>query len=299
MNKLHKTILLFSVVLVSLSVGACAQSNVSDSVVTYSFNGLEPLDEGVYEGWAVIGDENISTGTFNITSNDTADDTSNASEELSFSADQNLSSADMVMVTIEPVNDTDAEPSGIVILAGDVENGTAELEFPVNLSEANGTYILATPTNGADTNENSGIWFLQLPLPPTAGLELPELPEGWIYEGWVVNQGLPITSGKFTAVDEADLFDGYSSVEPGPPFPGEDYLVNPPEGITFPIDLADGESLAVITVEPDMNGTDPTGSAPFQIKPLIGEIPAGAMDHVNYPMELNLSSVPSGVATIE
>ncbi|WP_406656809.1 hypothetical protein V7O62_13225 [Methanolobus sp. ZRKC2] len=291
MNIVHKTILLLGIVLISLPVVQCAESNASDSVITFNFEGLEPLEEGVYEGWAIIGEEKISTGTFNIESNE--------SDELSFSVAENISSAEMVVVTIEAGNDTDAEPSGIVILEGEVENGTADLEFPLNLSEANGTYILATPTDGADTNETSGIWFLELPEPPTAGLELPDLPEGWVYEGWVINQGQPISSGKFVAVDEADFFDGYSGPEPAPPFPGEDFLVNAPEGVVFPLDLADGESLAVISIEPDINGTDPTGSSPFQIKPLIGEIPEGAMDHVNYPMELNLSSVPSGTATIE
>ncbi|MDR6223506.1 hypothetical protein [Methanococcoides alaskense] len=47
-----------------------------------------------------------------------------------------------------------------------------------------------------------------------------------------------------------------------------------------------------------MNGVDPTGEAPFQIKPLVGEVPAGAADHLNYQMGLNLDSVPSGTATI-
>ncbi|WP_406659654.1 anti-sigma factor [Methanolobus sp. ZRKC3] len=287
MNKLYATILLFCVVLASLFVAGCAEPEEAlVSVVELDFDGLDPLEEGVYEGWVITGEEKLSVGTFN------------AGDEISFDVGQDLSSADLVVITIEPENDADADPSGIVILAGELEGGMAELEFPLDLSEATGTYILATPTNGADTDEASGIWFLQLPLPPTPGLDLPELPDGWVYEGWVVNQGQPITSGRFTAVDEVDFFDDYSSVEPGPPFPGEDYLVNAPEGVVFPIDLADGESLAVISIEPDMDGVDPTGASPFQIKPLIGKIPSGAMDHVNYPMDLSLDSIPSGVATI-
>jgi hypothetical protein len=69
-------------------------------------------------------------------------------------------------------------------------------------------------------------------------------------------------------------------------------------GLTFPIDLSDGESLAVISVEPDLNGADPTGDAPFVVKPLVGNIPLGAQDHVNYQMGQNLASVPSGTVTI-
>jgi hypothetical protein len=121
---------------------------------------------------------------------------------------------------------------------------------------------------------------------------------GWIYEGWVVNTGTPLTSGRFSNAEGVDLFDGYSGTEPGPPFPGEDYLVNAPAGLTFPIDLSDGESLAVISVEPDLDGSDPTGEAPFAVKPLVGSIPLDADDHVNYTMDQNLASVPSGTATL-
>jgi len=164
--------------------------------------------------------------------------------------------------------------------------------------DISGTYILATPTDGLDNNELSGIWFPQLPGPPTAGLSLPNLDDGWIYEGWVVNGGNPLTSGRFSGTEGIDLFDGYSSTEPGPPFPGEDYLVNPSARLIFPIDLSDGESLAVISVEPNLNNSDPIGDGPFVVKPLVGNIPIGAADHVNYNMGLNLESVPLGTATI-
>jgi hypothetical protein len=87
-------------------------------------------------------------------------------------------------------------------------------------------------------------------------------------------------------------------MEAGPPFPGEDYLVNAPMGLMFPIDLSDGESLAVISIEPDLGGIDPTGDAPFVVKPLVGMIPQGAEDHVNYSMDQNLASIPSGTVTI-
>ena len=75
-------------------------------------------------------------------------------------------------------------------------------------------------------------------------------------------------------------------------------MVNAPAGVMFPIDLADGESLAVISVEPYLDGDDPTGAAPFVLKPLIGNIPLDAQDHVNYDMDQNLGSIPSGTATI-
>ncbi len=279
-------ILACGIVLAALFTAGCVGDTTPESSgLVLTFEGLEALEEGYYEGWAIFGDEKVSTGTFNV------------GDELTFAGPENIAEADAIVITIEPAEDADPKPSGIVILQGEVSEGSADLAFPVDFTEATGTYILATPTNGADTDETSGIWFLELPT-TTGGLDLPTLPDGWVYEGWAVFEGAPLTSGRFTAVDEADGFDGYSGVEAAPPFPGEDYLVNPPEGVTFPIDIGDGSSLVVISIEPDMNGVDPTGDGPFQIKPLVGTVSSGAEDHVNYPMDLNLASIPSGVATI-
>jgi hypothetical protein len=248
---------------------------------------LEPLAEGHYEGWAIFGDEKVSTGTFAV------------GDELSFGSDRNLAEADAIVVTIEPEGDNDEVPSGVVVLAGDVENGVAQLSFPVDFTGATGSLILATPSNGADTEETSGIWFLTLPEPLQAGLSLPALPAGWKYEGWAVHEGTPLSSGRFSSPSGEDEFSGYSGAEAFPPFPGEDFLQNPPEGVFFPIDLANGTSLAVISVEPDINGTDPTGPGPAQIKPLVAQIAAGTADHTNITMGLNLDSLPSGVARIQ
>ncbi|NIP37133.1 MAG: hypothetical protein GWN18_19335, partial [Thermoplasmata archaeon] len=67
----------------------------------------------------------------------------------------------------------------------------------MDLSTATGEYILATPSNGADTDELSGIWYLNRSTgTPVAGLDLPDLTgTDWIYEGWVVVDGVPVTSG--------------------------------------------------------------------------------------------------------
>jgi hypothetical protein len=254
--------------------------------LTFALSGLETLSSGHYEGWAIFGEEKVSTGKFNI------------GDDLEFSSSRDLSTADKIVITIEPDGDTDEVPSGIVVLAGDVSGDAASLGFPVDLSGAAGNYILATPTNGDDSDETSGVWFLKLPPPLQVGLVIPQLPDGWVYEGWVVNQGAPITTGRFSSPEGIDGFDGFSGSEGGPPFPGEDYIVNAPAGLTFPINLADGESKVVISVEPDLNGSDPTGDAPFAVKPLVGDVPEGAEDHTNYQMNQNLVSVPSGTATI-
>ena len=162
---------------------------------------------------------------------------------------------------------------------------------PDRYSSSGGDYILATPTNGPDTDENSGLWFLDLSSgAPDVGLDLPVLPAGWKYEGWAVISGQPVTSGTFTAVDMEDEFDGFSGIESGPPFPGEDYLENAPANITFPTDLAGGT--AVISIEPDPDNSP----APFVLKPLVGAIPVDATDHMTYTLGQNLN-FPTGTVT--
>ena len=114
-----------------------------------------------------------------------------------------------------------------------------------------GKYIIAAPTGtGATEEEFSGIWFLDNSSgSAVAGLDLPELTAGWKYEGWVVIDGTPLTTGTFTgcrcAADEGAPFSG---TNPGPSYPGEDFLVNAPSGLTFPTDLR-GKTV-VISIEP-------------------------------------------------
>lgn len=273
---------------------APALAQTEHNSLTLNITGLNDVSPAHLEGWAIFGDEKRSTGKFAV--EDGVLTNLDGEPQDTFTVDFDLSIADSIVVTIEPEGDTDSEPSGVVLMSGPLNGNSARLDFPVDFGEATGTYILATPSNGPETDEVSGIWFLELPLPPNPGLTLPELPSGWVYEGWAVNQGVPITSGRFTSAEGEDAFSGYSSDQGFPPFPGEDFLLNAPDGVTFPLNLADGSSKVVVSVEPDIGGEDPTGPAPFAIKPLVGDVPTDAADHVNYDMELNLQSVPSGFA---
>jgi hypothetical protein len=187
--------------------------------------------------------------------------------------------ADKFALTIEPVPDADPGPSSAVVLVGDVgAAGTgADLAFPIDTGAASGGFILKTPsddaTNGTE-NDESGVWFVRIEAgAPVRGLTLPELPQGWAYEGWAVTQGVPLTTGRFRDAGAADLGSPYS--DGGPPFPGEDFLTGLPASVTPPVDLADGQSMIVLSIEPDLGGSDPTGPGPFAVKPLATAVPAG------------------------
>ena len=273
----------------------------TSNVLQLSASGLEALNDGFhYEGWAIVEGAPVATGKFNIDADGAIVDLDgNLVPNGEFIVSTDISSATDVVITIEPAGDNDAVPAATKYLGGAVTEGAASLttSHPAALNsdftDATGTYILATPTDGEGNNENSGIWFLDPSSgSPVAGLALAELPEGWAYEGWVVLDGQPVTTGVFTDVAAADNGAPFSGANPGPPFPGEDFLQNAPDGLTFPTDLAG--TTAVISIEPYPDDS----SAPFTLKPLVGAVPSDAVDHTVYDMGNNAAVFPTGTATI-
>lgn len=260
-----------------------------------NISGLEDLGpDYTYEGWIIVNGEAVTTGTFDVNG-------SGDLSQTSFVIDrEDLEGASTFVLTIEPVPDADPAPSKVHILAGNITGGSASLgvEHPAALGDdflsSQGNYILATPTNTSSDDENSGIWFLDNSSgSPQAGLTLPTLPEGWIYEGWVVVNGQPVTTGKFSSVTGADDAAPFSGAQQGPPFPGEDFLQNAPAGLTFPVDLSNGK--AVISIEPVPDNS----AAPFVLKPLLGDIPDNAAVHSVYSMNNIASGTnPSGSVNI-
>ena len=267
--------------------------SANSQTVTLNINGLEDLGANYqYEGWLIVGGMPVTTGTF------TVDAIGELSQTIFSVNSSDLINATKFVLTIEPIPDPDPDPSSTHILAGDFIDFDAPLSVgdPAALGDdysgIDGKYILATPTNGDNSDELSGIWFLDLSSgSPEVGLTLPTLPDGWKYEGWAVISGIPVTTGTFTAVDMVDEANPYSGPDPGPPFPGEDFLVNAPPGLTFPTDLSG--MTGVISIEPDPDNS----TAPFLLKPLVGGIPSNAMDHVTYMIDSNVAnSFPTGTA---
>jgi hypothetical protein len=261
----------------------CAQGRL-----TLNIQGLEDLGpQARYEGWIIVNGSPVSTGLFSV------DAEGEMSRKAFFVERADLAAAAAFVLTIEPVPDPDPAPSAVHLLGGDFSGSRAALSIghPAALgndfSKAAGQFILATPTDNSTSNENSGIWFL---VSGQAGLVLPTLPAGWVYEGWAVINGVPVTTGTFTSPSGADASAPFSGPNAGPPFPGEDFLVNAPAGLSFPTNLAGG--MAVISIEPSPDNS----SAPFTLKPLVGPIPANATDHTAYPMNLNAGSFPTGTA---
>ena len=296
MIKVKSSLLLALMALVIVT--SCKKEEETPVSATGNLNieisGLEDLgSDYAYEGWLIVDGKAVSAGVFNV---DASGSMNKTSFELALS---DLSAASTYVLTIEPSPDSDPTPSSVHILAGDFDGNSASLSVAHGAALGNdftastGGYILATPTDGgSDTNENSGVWWLNPSAGPGAGLELPVLPAGWAYEGWAVVDGTPISTGRFLSNTGADQSDIYSSTSAdGPPFPGEDLLINAPTGVSFPTDLA-GKTV-VISVEPQPDNS----AAPFLLKPLVGSVPANATDHTLYQMTNNANSTnPTGMA---
>lgn len=286
---------LLSIMLISQVSTSSAASSVE---LTLDFTNLADPGDDHYEGWLIVDGSAITTGKFDLDSTGNIVDLDGKTIDT-FDLSLDLDKTTKFVLTLEPNGDTDDIPASVKPVAGDLNTAKTSAALSHNIgadfSSISGSYILATPTNGADTNENSGIWFLD----PTgtevvAGLDLPDLTNtDWVYEGWVVMNGTPVTTGTFDMVSQLDDSDPYSGIEAGPPFPGEDFLSNAPSGLSFPTDIAGTTS--VISVEPRVDNS----AAPFQFKPLIGAIAADVADHTLYDMEDKSSTLPTGTATLE
>ncbi len=286
MKKILKLVYVFVVI---ITLAACNnnenESTTGDLILDLA--GLEELgSDFVYEGWLIVNGSPVSTGTF-----------TSVTFPQSFTVDINdLNSASTFVLSIEPAVDPDPAPAATKLLAGDFSGNSASVTstgIVADFSNAWGKYILATPTDDDDSNEASGVWFLDNSSGnPAVGLGLPTLTDGWKYEGWVVLNGTPVSTGTFTdpaSADDNAATSPYKGAERnGPGFPGEDYVMGSAAGVNFPTDLKG--ATVVVSVEPYPDNSP----APFALKPLAHSVPTDAMNHTVISMGTGPLTVLTG-----
>ena len=246
--------------ILALALAGC-MSDPATTTMTLGFAGVPQLGDGyVYEGWIMVDGAPVSAGRF------TVDEDSNPIPG-SFEIDADMAErATAYILTIEPEVGDDPAPSDVHLLAGELSGGTASLTVShpaalgTDFTDAAGEYILETPSSMAVADDyDQGIWWL---IPGDSGmapgLELPELPAGWVYEGWVVGDDGPVSTGTFSATDVADSDEAGNAAGPddSPAFPGQDFV--------DPARLLTG-GMAVISVEPVPDDSP----MPFVLKPLV------------------------------
>lgn len=279
------------------------------SMVSLSFEGLQPLPEGVnYQAWAVAAQSGGVVGfplvLFNLNEEGAMYDPADSSLIAGpFQVDLAPDKVIGVGLSLELSTSILLYSSYTFLLGGEVIDGTAQLTtgdwlgIAADFSQSTGSFVLTTPTDEDGTNELSGLWFMDPTGDPTVtGLTLPEAPPGWDYEGWVMIGDTPVSTGKFFTNSAQDDGDPYSGPVVGPAFPGEDFLVNAPGEVVFPADLS-GSSV-FITLEP-WSDWDVEPESPFFIRLLEGEIPAEAAALTLYDLLPPETLLPSGVATVQ
>ena len=216
--------------------------------VAMGFERLQPLDQGIYSAWLRLekGDR-VGIGTFNVNSNGQPVDGQGSVIDR-FTASETLFSAISILIAIEPTGAIQDAPSEAVILQGPFIDGIATMAvpFPPGIGEATGSYRVFTPTDGPNTNEGSGVWAANANGEPT--LALADINNLYMFEHFMVINGIPLTMGRFKTTDTRDLRNPWSGplTDTAPAVPGEDFVANAPAGFTFPADLSGSRLLVTL-----------------------------------------------------
>lgn len=256
--------------------------------LTLSLQNLGDLGpDYVYEGWLITSNGPVTSGRFDLSS---------ADETVTFDIDPAIADdSTLFVLTIEPAVGDDPAPAATHVVAGEIVDGQAVLTaghgaaLGNDFLAATGGYILATPTTGADTTDNDqGVWFVDPQAGPGPSLDLPSLPEGWVYEGWVVGEDGPVSTGVFEdpAGPDSDGAGPTAGPDGSPPFPGQDFI-NPP------MSLLGGA--VVISIEPSPDNSP----APFFMKPLVdGSVENVAAPQLQSMANMTTETFPTGTMSL-
>jgi hypothetical protein len=293
-----------SIILISATILAGCDSSSNDVPepkfrVQFSFDGLGSLQNGFhYQSWLQIGSTFEPTEIFNLDDEGRFVNNNGQFIASTFFVESDISEASLVMVTIEGKRDIDEEPSSTVVLAGPVTASIAILTTSdpnavgVDFSSSAGVFTLMTPSDDPAGNETQGVWFVDPTLTSgfVAGLSLPTPPSGWIYEGWVGVGNEILSTGQFNRMQGVDLGQPYS-LQDALNFPGEDFFVNPPAGVSFPLDLSGADVFVTLEPFPD----DSPEVFPFRL--LEGKVPLTLSTRQAHALA-GSQAVPSGTATL-
>ena len=259
--------------------------------------GLVPLtvNEGTYHAWAVFERNRTEPlGPFNVDAAGQIVDLDGQPFQQFEATTFNAGDALGVLVTFEPIGRQVEGPSSFQILSGAFVNNVAPLSvpFPGEIASGNGSVRIFTPTNGPDSNESSGFWFVDSAGDPS--LSLPAPTQQLTYELFIDTAGETLTLGRFEDPEMPDTTNSFSGVDPAPQAPGEDFLINPPEGssLIFPLDLSGTR----ITVSLEGRFEDVTTRS--QLIVLEGFLPAGLRGGEIITLINRTADFPTGSAVL-
>jgi hypothetical protein len=297
MRALLAVTLIAALVLLHACGGGSAPATGSRTIAL-SFSNLEDLgDDHTYRAWLQDGPTYVPLGNFHISGGAAVPATLSVPE-------QQFRAAEAMVVSIETAGSSATQPSAQRVLAGEIQGSGADLSVADSralgdpFTGVGAQYILETATTAAADDYQQGIYwcvpgdFLGIDEPvvpddPNLDTTMPQLPPGWAYEGWVVVDDVPVSTGRFTSplVPDSDGLGPAAGPLPGMPFPGQEYI-DPPLVITG------GEVWLTVEPQPDYS------PAPFPLRVLLD---TNAEDRGATQMQWTINDAantrPSGTAT--
>lgn len=284
--------IIFWAVLRSTSTPPLSPSPLPLTTLTPSFERLPPVLGGHYELWVTRpegGEDHLAA--FTILRSGALLSLGGEPTDV-FSIRELPPVGSTLTLTVESGNELAITRSERVLLRGQLSTTEAALE-PVLPDVTAGPHValLVAPT-GPKTPDTSGIWFAKSSAvrgKPKPGLELSAPAAGWLYGGFVVTaSGTTLPTGTFRDAGAADQGSFFQGSGKGLPVPGEDFVDNAPEGVKFPLNLADGRTVVTLGLLPDFSAdaSEPflpllTARVPYEQKPAapfpLTPIPAGEL----------------------
>ena len=274
-------------------------AEAAKGTVTLTLQNLPALDKGLYHLWLQEGDETHSLGEFEVNNNQAV-----SKDGKLFQPDIDVSGSDASLLVSIEAKEGASEPSATIILEGAIQNNRAQLGFTaIDLHSAKGVYTIAAPSDLSGNDQTSGIWLATTDGKSLtgAGLDVPTAPDGWSYELQVSYKDEIVVAGRFKNPNGKDSLTLFTpNPDHIPDYPGEDYLLGAPSrlGLDFPTDLTTGEWKLIVSLEPDHNGTDPTGDKIFFLQPFTATIAKGSESYKEYSLKVDTSHFPTATAEL-
>lgn len=298
---MKKYFLCATLLLSILVMSGCSKENAGKTAkaLRIEFKNVPSIESGSYELNLVSGEKRYALKKFQIVDGKPKELRSDKKIKV-IQTERNIFDSDAIEITIEPDKKKNRERT--VLLRGEINSNGEEIALKfagINLEGIEGQYMLATPTDEIAENEESGIWFAKMEggkMVP--GLKIPPTPSGWSYEGWIEYQGKIFSLGRFGQPYGKDTSDIYSLRVFQPEIPGEDFIARVPNNFPTLVNLATGDYKVSVSIEPDIDGKDPTDiDKPFFII-FANKIPNDLAVKTSATLELT-KNVPEATVKLE
>jgi len=168
-----------------------------------------------------------------------------------------------LLVTVEPGDEPVSKRSERIVLQGNFKETDVELKTALPEIKGDQVALLANPTL-LKSKGAAGLWFTKDATGATPGLDLAKLPEGWKYGAFVVtDKNGTFFTGMFSDLNKADEKSYFGAKKTGWSVPGEDFVANEPKGAKFPLELDDGKTQVIVSVEPEYREFSGNDVKPF------------------------------------